>query len=110
VTGIVNGALSNYQIEPRKASDIVDLSVVTPVVSFQERDFIVYPNPFTDHLNIKNSDKLTRLTITDLTGRMELDVMYPPSIIKAAHLSRGIYIIRLYKDSGIISAEKFIKK
>jgi hypothetical protein len=109
VTGIVNGNQSNYRIEPRKEADIVDLTS-TPVVSFDKQKLDVYPNPFSDHLNITNSDKLTRLTITDLTGRIVLDVAHPQSLIKTANLMEGIYIIRVYKDSGVISAEKFVRE
>jgi hypothetical protein len=110
VTGIMEGNLNYYRIDPRKESDIVDLTNTTPVVSFPVQDLVIFPNPFTDHLNITNSDKLTRLTIADMTGRIVLDVMHPQSAIKTDHLMKGIYIVRLYKDSAIISAEKFVRE
>jgi hypothetical protein len=110
VTGIMNGNLSNYRIEPRKEADIVDLTTTTPVVSSREQQVKVFPNPFKDHLNIINSEHLTRLTLTDMTGRTLLDVMHPQSAINTANLMKGIYIVRLYKDSSIISTEKFVRE
>jgi hypothetical protein len=110
VTGIMEGNLNYYRIDPRKAADIVDLTNTTPVVSFPVQDLVVFPNPFSDHLNITNSDKLTRLTITDMTGRIVMDVLHPQSAVKTANLMKGLYIVRLYKDSAIISAEKFIRE
>jgi len=109
VTGIVNGG-NNYKIEPRKAADIIDLSVTTPSVVFEDPDIMVYPNPFTDYLSVSNSDKLTRLTITNITGQAQLDIMHPQPVIKTADLVSGIYIIRLYTDSGLIMTKKFVRK
>jgi len=109
VTGIVNGS-NSYRIEPRKAADIADLSVTTPAITFEEPDIMVYPNPFTDYLSISNSNKLMRLTITNITGQAELDIMHPQPVIKTADLVSGIYIIRLYTDSGLIMTKKFVRK
>jgi hypothetical protein len=110
VTGIVEGNLNYYRLNPRKLTDVVDLTITTPVSSFENQEPVVYPNPFNDRLNIINSDKLSRLTITDLTGRTEMDVMYPASVVKTSGLAKGIYIIRLYTNSGLFSAGKFVKE
>lgn len=110
ITGIINGNQNNYRLEPRKAADIIDLTNTTPVATLREQDLKVYPNPFTDHLNIEYSGRLTRLTVTDLTGRTRLDVEYPSARINTGHLPEGIYIITLSDNTGVVSARKFLKK
>jgi len=109
VTGIVNGLLNNFRLEPRKAADIIDLTNTTPVSSLREEEIAVYPNPFSDRLNIGNHDQLTRLTITDMAGRIRLDVIRPEAIIRTGHLSNGLYVVALYDRTGFVSAKKFIK-
>jgi hypothetical protein len=110
VTGIVNGIQNNYRLEPRRAADIVDLTNTTPVNTLKEQDLKVYPNPFADHLNIEFSGRLTRLTVTDLTGRTRLDLAYPDRMIRTGHLSAGLYVITLFDESGVVSSGKYQKK
>ncbi len=112
VTGIVNGKNGAYKLEPRKAADVVDLNTVgTPVTPVPGNlQFNVYPNPFNDHLNIDNNDKLTRVMISNIAGQRVIDVQYPGHVIRTANLVSGVYVVTLFNEQGVVKTERIIKR
>jgi hypothetical protein len=109
VAGIVNGRLDNFKVEPRMATDVVDLTA-TPVDPEFAIEFKVYPNPFGDIINIVNHDKLTRVVISNIAGQRVIDVEYPNSEIRTNNLVSGVYLISLITEEGIAKTERIIKK
>ena len=110
VTGIVNGAHDLYKLEPRIPADVVDLSATTDVIDPTNLEFNVYPNPFRDVLNIENSDRLTRVTVTNIAGQRVIDVQNPESIIRTSNLVTGVYIITLFNEDGIVKSDRMVKQ
>ena len=110
VTGIVNGRLDAFKLEPRMASDIVDISATTPVKPIPGIAFKVYPNPFSDKITIDNNEKLTRVVISNIAGQRVIDIEYPNREIRTANLVSGIYVISLYTENGIAKTERMIKR
>jgi len=110
VTGIVNGRLDAFKLEPRMKSDVVDLTIPTGLNPNYESDFKVYPNPFNNQITIVNNDKLTRVVISNIAGQRVIDIEYPNREINTANLVSGIYVISLYTESGIAKTERMIKK
>ncbi len=109
VTGVVNGRLDAFKLEPRKAADIVNVTD-TEIGDLDGIEFKVYPNPFGNVINIENSDKLTRVVISNIAGQRVIDVEYPNSEIRTDNLVSGIYVISLITENGIAKTEKIIKK
>ena len=110
VTGIVNGRLDAFKLEPRMASDIVDITATTPVNPNYGIAFKVYPNPFSDKITIDNNEKLTRVVISNIAGQRVIDIEYPNREIRTANLVSGIYVISLYTENGIAKTERMIKR
>ena len=110
VTGIVNGRLDAFKLEPRMKSDVVDLTIPTGLNPNYESDFKVYPNPFNNQITIVNNDKFTRVVISNIAGQRVIDIEYPNREINTANLVSGIYVISLYTESGIAKTERMIKK
>jgi hypothetical protein len=110
VTGILNGANSLYKLEPRKATDVIDLTKTTPVIDVDNLQFKVYPNPFNDYLNIDNSDRLSRVTITNIAGQRVIDIQYPERVIRTSNLVSGVYVITLFTEDGIAKSERMVKR
>ena len=110
VTGVVNGKTDLYKLEPRKAADVVDLSSTTPVIDVNNLQFKVYPNPFSDVLNIDNSEKLTRVTVTNIAGQRVIDVQYPERVIRTSNLVSGVYVVTLFTEEGIAKSERLVKR
>jgi hypothetical protein len=109
VIGVVNGRLDNYKLEPRIETDVKDLTltVIDPELA---NAFKVYPNPFNDRITIDNSEKLTRVVISNIAGQRVIDIEYPTREIRTANLVSGIYLISLYTESGVAKTERMIKR
>ncbi len=110
VTGVVNGAHDLYKLEPRKLEDVVDLSSTTPAIDPANLQFKVYPNPFSDVLNIDNADRLTRVTVTNIAGQRVIDVQYPERVIRTSNLVSGVYVVTLFTETGIAKSERIVKR
>jgi hypothetical protein len=56
----------------------------------------IFPNPVSDLLNVKSSDKIERLEILDLNGRIiaQLSTMNKEAQISVSALPKGIYLLR----------------
>jgi hypothetical protein len=109
VTGIVNGRLDNFKLEPRVEYDVVDLSI-TAVEDMDTDVFNVYPNPFNDRITIDNNEKLTRVVISNIAGQRVIDIDNPTREIRTANLVSGIYVISLYTENGVAKTERMIKR
>ncbi len=110
VTGVINGAHDLYKLEPRKLADVVDLTATTPAIDPANLQFKVYPNPFSDILNIDNSDRLSRVTVTNIAGQRVIDVQYPERVIRTSNLVSGVYIITLFNEEGIVKSDRMVKR
>ncbi len=109
VIGIVNGRLDNFKLEPRDVLDVKDLTL-TDVKADLENSFSVYPNPFNDRITIENSDKVSRVVVSNIAGQRVIDIEYPTREIRTANLVSGIYIISLYTENGVAKTERMIKR
>ena len=100
---------SNWNQEWKKISWILlqlHRLVITPV----NVEFKVYPNPFNERINIENSDKLTRVVISNIAGQRVIDIEYPNNEIRTANLVSGVYIISMYTENGIAKSERIVKR
>lgn len=70
--------------------------------------FSIYPNPTSDVLNIKTSEKIKSASIFDMVGR-NMDVKVIDNTLDVRNLETGSYIISIETAKGI-STQKFIKK
>jgi hypothetical protein len=72
----------------------------------------LFPNPFSTLINIKSSDVIEKVTITNLQGQ-ELMVVkladFKQSIINTESLTNGIYLITLHHKNGDKTIRKMVK-
>ncbi|CAM3910984.1 MULTISPECIES: T9SS type A sorting domain-containing protein [Flavobacterium] len=71
-------------------------------------DFIIYPNPSTNLINIQSKEVINRITIYSLDGRKVLETNKKE--INISNLDSGIYLVNLQTESGAIGTKKIIKK
>lgn len=81
---------------------------VSDLNSNQTSDFIIYPNPIRDELNIKTSETVIQAQVLDLSGRIRLRFLNTNSLY-VNELRPGVYMLRIETKNGI-KTEKFIKE
>ena len=87
----------------------------TGITTISTIDFSVYPNPFTDKIEISVNSPAGNIqaNLYDLYGRKVLSrsLSHDPAIsIDASTLSAGMYMLTLTDSYGITSTERVIKK
>jgi len=110
ITGVVNYTYENYKIEPRKAEDIKDLTVLGS--EDLATAIKVYPNPFDKFIKLEVSSNVTiaKAVITNIAGQTIKEVINPEYTIPTSELRSGVYFISLHTVDGIAKTERIIKR
>lgn len=76
--------------------DTINITSVLSTDSFSLKGVTMYPNPASDFLNIQSeTEELTKVSITDLNGRIVKDVTNNFSQISLENLAKGIYMVTI---------------
>lgn len=70
----------------------------------------VYPNPFTEVLNIKNIEDVAVITIIDATGKILKKITNPSPSLNLSDLTDGLYLVKAQLRNGNFKTFKIIKK
>jgi hypothetical protein len=73
------------------------------IESYEENKFEVYPNPFTDYINIRQYDKNSKLVLYDVTGKILRELIFLDTQVRLdlSELKNGIYLMTSESESGI---------
>ncbi|MBW8361058.1 MAG: fibronectin type III domain-containing protein [Kaistella sp.] len=71
---------------------------------------VIYPNPFTDVLNISEIKGVKSISILDISGRVVKSIDRPSAQINLSELQSGMYLISLQYKDGSVHTMKAIKK
>ncbi|WET49353.1 T9SS type A sorting domain-containing protein [Chryseobacterium indologenes] len=74
------------------------------------KEIKVYPNPFTDILNISDISKIQSVSVIDLAGRIVKTIEKPSPGLQLADLKQGMYLIVLRLKDGSKQVVKAIKR
>ena len=69
----------------------------------------LYPNPTSDFLNIKSDQKISKVELYDMSGKLMMYSKFNDNVISVASLPKGNYILKIFTASGVVTS-KFIKK
>jgi len=81
-------------------------------IAYQSDEIIIYPNPTSEFINIVNANsQIERVEIIDIQGRIMIiqSIGGNQANINISNLNSGIYIIKIYTNSGL-KVDKIIKK
>lgn len=70
----------------------------------------VYPNPFTEVLNVSKADKIQSVSVTDLSGKLIKTLERPSSALQLEDLKQGVYMLDIKMKDGSKQTTKIIKK
>ncbi|MCG2793356.1 MAG: T9SS type A sorting domain-containing protein [Weeksellaceae bacterium] len=91
-----------------KATNVVDLLAVNDNLT-PKTALSLYPNPFTDVLNISDIKGVKSVSIHDMSGR-EVKTLAPSTELNVTNLKQGVYIVNLKMEDGSVKTFKAIKK
>ncbi|MEA4935584.1 MAG: T9SS type A sorting domain-containing protein [Paludibacter sp.] len=66
----------------------------------QDTKFKIFPNPANTFFNIESSDELKELVIFSTTGVLIKRVLHPGSSITVDDIQKGIYLCKMFSNSG----------
>ena len=108
-TGNTTGDIGNNRFDNITLKGIVDtLAVPTQNVTTYQ----VFPNPFTNNVQVISSDQMTELTIYDMVGKQiwhKRNINTNAETIDLEALSVGVYLLKIKTSSGIIT-HKLVKQ
>lgn len=107
--------VGHYDEVNDKAEDVFTISMISGVLASTEVDEVktkvkVYPNPFTDGINLSDFNDIKTVSVIDLSGRNLKTIENPASFIHLNQLKSGMYILSLLMKDGSKQSLKIIKK
>ncbi len=88
----------------------VDSACMSTNEAGAEEQLSVYPNPFTDVLNIKDVKDVASVSVTDMSGRTVKVFAKATEQLQLGELQSGMYIVTLKMKDGSSKAVKALKK
>ena len=99
-TDLTNGQVEDYTIDYKEFLAVSDVN---------KAGVSVYPNPFTDVLNISDVKGVKSVSVNDMSGR-QVKSLAPSTEINLSSLKGGLYIVNLNMEDGSVKTFKAIKK
>ncbi len=60
----------------------------------------IYPNPFTDIINIKSNEEMVKVAIVDMTGSIRAE-FHHTGTVNLSHLESGLYLVKMETRNGV---------
>lgn len=79
------------------------------ILSADNANLNLYPNPASDQLNISCSEEILSLDVYDLSGRNVMSLKGDVKSINTSNLSNGIYTLRVKTAKGV-GVDRFVKE
>ncbi|MBC7525563.1 MAG: T9SS type A sorting domain-containing protein [Flavobacterium sp.] len=84
-------------------------TTVQNTLGFQENyfinDIVAYPNPVKDFLSFKTENKIFKIEVYDIAGRILSSNLISENKIDLSVLKTGNYILKLYTEKGIMNTK-----
>lgn len=74
------------------------------------KDQSVYPNPFSNELNLADISEVTSIDILDFSGKTIKANIQPKTKLDLSFLNKGNYVLVLKNKNGTVSSQKVVKK
>ena len=101
VTGFVGQFGADYQLSPRTVDDLVFVrDVETTVLSVENEELKVYPNPVYDHLNFK-FDEPIKVIVFNMTGSKIVEKVLDNNLtLSTSKWDEGVYLINVLTSTS----------
>lgn len=107
---------SGYRVIEENATGCEDENAVQTACSatlstsdINKKGVMVYPNPFTDVINLSDINNIQSVTVNDISGKL-IKTIKPTREINFSDNASGVYIINVKFKDGDVKSFKVIKK
>lgn len=90
--------------------DITKGVLGTSDVKAEKKNIKLYPNPFTDVVNITDAANVKSIVVSDISGRQLRVIDNPATSVHLGELKQGLYLLTLVMKDGSKQTIKTIKK
>lgn len=104
VYAVTNGAYDNIKVSATN----IDPFLAVSDVSNTKAKVSVYPNPVTDVINVKSDNKISQVSIFDVSGKMVKTSA--ENSVNVQNLAKGSYVVSIKFTDGTTETKKVIKK
>ncbi|SIQ49151.1 Por secretion system C-terminal sorting domain-containing protein [Chryseobacterium sp. RU37D] len=101
---------SSDELEGPFTIDITKGVLAASEVKSNKNAIKLYPNPFSEVLNISDAANVKSVSVSDVSGRLIKAIDNPGSELHLGELKQGIYMITLHMKDGSKQTIKTIKK
>ena len=88
-------------------SVIFSAALSNDIITKDDAQLSIYPNPVVDFLTVKASSKVESVKVYNVTGQEVISST--EATVNTASLPKGIYIVKIAQENGAISTKRFIK-
>lgn len=85
------------------------LSAKTSSEKYSEKIFTVYPNPVNNVLNIRGAEKISKIQIVDINGRVVLTRETEFEQIDVSAIQKGVYLMNIISKEGNHHSVRLVK-
>ena len=113
--GTPNTTQSNTALASTSYTGFLSYAEMAPTLGtgeilYKDKGIKVYPNPFTDVLNISDMSNVKSVFIVDVAGRLVKTIANPASQLQLGELKEGLYLVTLEMKDGSRQTVKAIKR
>ncbi len=115
-TGVYYLGFNAYSIADQYYLYVDDVQITstqvmaTSEIAANAKEVKVYPNPFTDIVNISDINDVKNVTVVDMAGRVVKTINNPVRELQLGDLKSGMYILKIDYKNGTNKSVKAIKK
>jgi hypothetical protein len=100
-----------YPIDDCDGNPIDDECTSSGISELSTTEFLLFPNPAQNDINIESSQAFTKIELYNILGKRVLSSkgLFTKTAIDLSELQSGSYLIRLFYENGLTSGTKLIE-
>ncbi len=87
----------------KRLSGLTNTNCVGTIEIEKQIDFIVYPNPVQNSININAEENINKIVVTSMLGKKMIvkSANSNSTVLNTASLKSGVYVVNVYTNKGV---------
>jgi len=100
----------NERCKSSYSNVVSDIDIATSSQKILEDDTLLFPNPFSNALFLKNTTEVQQITVLNPAGKVIHQFNTIPLRIPTTHWKNGLYLLKVEMKNGEVYLQKMIKE